>query len=278
MINAPINRIIPFSVVDGPGNRTSIFLQGCNIQCGYCHNPETQKMCTACGLCVSECPADALVKSGEIIKWDEEKCIRCDHCIEVCERNASPKIKWMSAQEVYAEVRKNIPFIRGITVSGGECMLYPEFLTELFQLAKKEKLTTLIDSNGTIRFEDYPELMESCDGVMLDVKSWDKDVFLRLTGKENDIVKENLSYLSKIDKIEEIRIVCLPDRVDAEDVLYGIQGLLGKKINSISLKLISFRNYGVKDEFASLGSPTVEYMSALEKVAYEVGFEKIILT
>lgn len=278
MINAPINRIIPFSVVDGPGNRTSIFLQGCNIQCGYCHNPETQKMCTACGLCVSECPANALVKSGEIIKWDEEKCIRCDHCIEVCKRNASPKIKWMSAQEVFAEVRKNVPFIRGITVSGGECMLYPEFLTELFQLAKKENLSTLIDSNGTIRFEDYPELMETCDGVMLDVKSWDKDVFLRLTGEENDIVKENLSYLSEINKIEEIRIVCLPDRVDAKEVLYGIQGLIGEKINSIPLKLISFRNYGVKGEFASLDTPTVEYMEELEKVAHNLGFEKIRLT
>lgn len=73
----------------------------------------------------------------------------------------------MTLEEVYAKVKKQIPFIRGLSVSGGECMLWPEFLTELFRLAKKDGLGTLIDSNGMIPFEDYPELMEVSDGVML---------------------------------------------------------------------------------------------------------------
>lgn len=278
MMKVPVNKIIPLSIVDGPGNRTSIFLQSCNIHCGYCHNPETQKMCQNCGICVEECPAHALyVENGEV-KWDRSKCVQCDHCIEVCPHRASPKITWMTATEVFEEVQKNVPFIRGITVSGGECMLQPKFLTELFTLAKKEGLSCLVDSNGTIDFENYPELMKVCDKVMLDVKSWDQEVYRQLTGYENDVVKKNLSYLAKMDKIEEIRIVCIPEKVDAETVLEGIAQTLKEKIKETKLKLIAFRNFGVKGVFSGFSSPTPEYMEQLRKQAESLGFEKIIIT
>ena len=72
MKTAPVNRIIPMSVVDGPGSRTAVFLQGCNIACAYCHNPETQKLCCGCGLCVAECPAGALSMTEKGIRWEEE--------------------------------------------------------------------------------------------------------------------------------------------------------------------------------------------------------------
>ncbi len=278
MIKVPVNKIIPLSIVDGPGNRTSIFLQSCNIHCGYCHNPETQKMCINCGICVKECPAQALyVENGEV-KWNVDKCVQCDHCIEICPNHASPKIKWMTAPEVFQEIQKNMPFIRGITVSGGECMLHPQFLTELFVLAKQNGLSCLIDSNGTIEFENYPELMEVCDKVMLDVKSWDTEVYRKLTGYENQIVKKNLSYLVKMDKIEEIRVVCLPEKVDAEAVLEGIKDTIKERVKDTKLKLITFRNFGVKGEFSTFASPTPEYMEKLRKKAEGLGFEKIIVT
>ena len=160
-MKAVVNRIIPFSSVDGPGNRTAIFLQGCNINCKYCHNPETRKMCVQCGTCVKNCPAGALSMGTDgKVKFDPAKCVQCDTCIHVCPHDSSPRTCEMTPEEVYARVKKQIPFIRGISVSGGECMLWPEFLTELFRLAKQDGLGTLIDSNGMIPFEDYPELME----------------------------------------------------------------------------------------------------------------------
>ena len=172
---AIINKIIPFSSVDGPGNRTAIFLQGCNIDCKYCHNPETRKICIECGACVNKCPAGALLKdeNGHIL-YDADKCAECDTCIKVCPHDSSPRVHLMSVEEVYDKVKKQVPFIRGITVSGGECMLHPEFLTELFIRAKVDGLTTLIDSNGTISFAQYPELLEVTDGVMLDIKAFDE--------------------------------------------------------------------------------------------------------
>ena len=88
-----INKIIPFSSVDGPGNRTAIFLQECNFNCVYCHNPETINRCNDCGLCVKQCPTEALYIKENIVMWDKEKCCNCDKCIKECKNTSSPKIQ-----------------------------------------------------------------------------------------------------------------------------------------------------------------------------------------
>lgn len=272
----PVNKIIPLSMVDGPGCRTSIFLQGCNIACAYCHNPETQKLCCHCGICVSQCPEGALsVVHGKVV-WDETLCTSCDTCIKVCPYDASPKIKMMGGKEVFTKVKESMPFIQGITVSGGECTLYPDFLLDLFLRAKAEGLTCLIDTNGMIDLSLYPKLMEACDGVMLDVKSWDDTVGKKLTGMaSNDMVKKNLKYLAGQNKIEELRIVCLPDEVDEEDVIKGIASTIPEKIQRIKLKLITFRHYGVKGRLKDSKSPDSAYMQELLDKAVELGFQRI---
>lgn len=279
MKRVPVNKIIPSSFVDGPGNRTSIFLQDCNLACDYCHNPETQRMCIHCGICVEQCPAGALSVSeeGKVI-WKEEICAQCDTCIKVCPHYATPKIKWMNAYEVYGEVKKNVPFIRGITVSGGESLLYPEFLLELFTLAQTDKLTCLIDHNGTIDISNYSNLLEVTNGIMLDIKSWDSDNFKRLTGGENHIVKKNLKFLEDICKLEEIRIVCLQDEVDAKEIIKQIPVTLGKTNISTKLKLIKFRSFGVKGRLANVNSPSDEYMETLKKLAINNGFNNVIIS
>lgn len=278
MTTALVNKIIPFSVVDGPGNRTSIFLQGCNIRCGYCHNPETQRACINCGDCVQVCPAGALLMEEKKVVWNPELCINCDKCIDICKYYASPKVKEMTAEEAFTEVKKAMPFIRGITVSGGECTLYPEFLKELFELAKQEHLTCLIDSNGTLDFEKYKELLDLCDGVMLDVKSWDEQMYSDLTGGNNVIVKKNLRYLAEKGKIEEIRIVCLPGKVDAREIMKQIAAEALQLSPELKIKLIKFRKFGVKGAFSKLEGPDDRYMDELKKYAGELGFRYIVIT
>lgn len=133
----PVNKVIPFSAVDGPGNRTAVFVQGCNFNCRYCHNPETRSLCRSCGECVEKCPKQALyIENGKVL-FHPELCCGCDTCIKTCRFDASPRIRYMNAQEVYQEICRQVPFIRGITVSGGECTLYPEFLEELSTLCKR---------------------------------------------------------------------------------------------------------------------------------------------
>lgn len=274
-MKAPVNKIIPMSVVDGPGNRTAVFLQGCNISCAYCHNPETQNLCTGCGICAAQCPAGALRQEGSSIVWDEHKCASCDTCIAVCPNYASPKVKAMTAAQVLAEVEKNLPFIRGITVSGGECMLYPDFLRELFRGARELGLSCLIDSNGTIPFDEAT--LAVCDGVMLDVKSWDPQIFQALTGGSNTVVKRNLRLLSEKGKLTEVRLVYVPGMVDAEAVLRGIAETVSDK-QQFTLKLIRFRPFGVRGALSEAPSPSDGEMASLRHLAEELGFPKIRVT
>lgn len=305
-MKAPVNRILPYSMVDGPGCRAAVFLQGCNISCAYCHNPETQRLCTGCGLCVAQCPAQALSfapeeecckpdraapekhcepkEAGppdvrqERIAYDISRCVGCDRCIAVCPYHSSPKIRYQSAEETFEEIRKSIPFIRGVTVSGGECTLYAEYLYKLLSLCRQEGLSCLLDSNGMLPFWEI-EALKLCDGVMLDVKSWQPEVYRRLTGGDNDPVKKNLEYLAQERKLAEIRIVCLEGEVDADEVIEGAGRLLDTGCKeTVLLKLIKFRRYGVRGRLAQAASPTDEVMQRLYRKAEKVGFQRITLS
>ncbi len=277
---AVVNRIIPFSSVDGPGNRTAVFLQGCNIDCKYCHNPETRNLCVQCGACVEQCPAGALSRGvdGGIV-WQEELCVQCDTCIHVCPHSSSPRTHVMTAEETYRKVQKQIPFIRGITVSGGECMLQPEFLTELFRLAKEDGLTTLIDSNGMVPFWDYPELMEATDGVMLDIKAFDREEHREVTGAYNDTVLKNAEYLARNSKLFEVRAVIVPGLYDTEKSVRQMGAFLAPflKIKKFRIKVIAYRPMGVREIYSHYEVPSGTYLEYLAGILREQGFEDIII-
>lgn len=275
MLKAPVNKIIGHTMVDGPGNRTAVFFQKCNIECKYCHNPETQNLCSHCQTCVGQCPVKALKFDDGRVVWDEKTCVKCDTCIRVCPNHSSPKVVEMTVDEVFAAIRANLPFIRGITVSGGECSLYLEFLRKLFVKCRNIDLTCLMDCNGTIPIWKDP-LMDVCDGVMLDVKAWSNERFLSLTGADNSTVKENLRELAESDKLQELRIVCLDGWVDAEDVIAGIGETVTEAVKEKTLlKLIRFRNEGVKGELKHEAAPPAVYMEELKKAAEHCGFRNV---
>ncbi|MFI3251262.1 MAG: YjjW family glycine radical enzyme activase, partial [Eubacteriales bacterium] len=179
---APVNRIIPHSVVDGPGNRTAVFLQECNLDCGYCHNPETIVRCGFCGDCVQSCPVNALKKQDGKVIWDKTACVECDACIQTCQRSSSPKTETLTPDQLMSQIAKNIPFIKGVTISGGECTLHRDFLVEFGAKVRGKGRSFLLDSNGTHDFSKDPELLNVVDGVMLDVKCFDPQGHIDLTG------------------------------------------------------------------------------------------------
>ena len=273
-----VNKLIPMSVVDGPGNRFAIFLQGCNFNCKYCHNPETIHRCIHCGDCVAGCPADALdLVDGKVV-WDPVKCVDCDKCIATCTHGASPKVRAMSAADLMKEIEEAMPFIEGISVSGGEATLQAKELIPLFEMAKEKGLTALIDSNGGVSFSkgDLNALLDISDGVMLDIKAWEKEDHLRITGRDNDGVKKNLAFLAEADKIEELRFVLL-DTLDNEHSLREAAKVLGERIHSTRVKLISYRHFGVRKEYVDeLRAPSREEKDRLIAMAKELGFKEVV--
>lgn len=288
-MKAPVNKLIPFSSVDGPGNRTSVFLQGCNFNCRYCHNPETRALCQNCGECVAGCPSGALSfasASGENggqknrVCFEPSRCIGCDCCIRVCRHNASPRIRWMEPEEVYAEVRKNVPFIRGVTVSGGECTLYPEFLRELGRRCLSDGLSYLLDSNGSYDFPADPAgLLPYIDGVMLDIKAWSAGEHFRVAYVGNETVKRNMRCLAEQGKLTEVRTVVVPGLFDAEETVRetarALLPYLAKQ--PIRYKIIAYRPMGVREEYRVYRSPDTETLQRLADIARQEGMEDIVL-
>ena len=251
MLKAPVNKIIPFSNVDGPGNRTAVFFQGCPFNCLYCHNPETIHLCRDCGACVKTCPAGALTLGGDgAVHWDSAACVQCDTCIRTCPHDASPKVRWMTVEELMGELRRSIPYIRGISTSGGECTLQNEFLIELFTEVRKLGKTCLIDSNGSFDFEKDPRVLQVSEGVMLDVKAVEKSWSDQLISYPRDTVLRNLDYLLRVGKLYEVRTVILPDR-DRENE-ETVRFVAGKIRDGCFYKIIRYRPFGVRERCQEL--------------------------
>lgn len=279
---APVNRVIPFSSVDGPGNRTAVFLQGCNWDCCYCHNPETRNICIGCGDCAAVCPRQALTparQSGAPVEFHPERCILCDSCIKSCTHGSSPRICCWTAAETFERVKRQIPFIRGVTVSGGECCLYPQFLRELFELCKEAGLSTMIDSNGSVPLWELPELLEATDGVMLDIKAFDREEHRRVTAADNGTTLKNAVYLAERGRLFEVRTVVVPGLFDIRQTIRETGRLLApyQVQKSIRYKLIAYRPVGVRRKYQIYESPQPEYLAWLESLAREVGFTDIVV-
>lgn len=279
MQTAIVNKIISFSAVDGPGNRTAVFLQGCGFKCAYCHNPETINRCINCGVCVSLCKTGALSFSEGRVAYDFSKCVQCDECIHGCPNLSSPKTVEMSVDEVFAIVAKKMPFIRGITVSGGECTGQRDFLTELLARAKREGLHTLLDSNGSYNFKDDPELMAVTDGVMLDVKAFNAAEHKALTGCTNERVIDNLDYLLSVNKLEEVRTVVVPSLINCgETVSFVSERLKEAGRQNIRYKIIKYRVNGVRAEYRGIEPPADDYLRTLGKLAESYGLTNVCIT
>jgi pyruvate formate lyase activating enzyme len=280
---APIAKIIHFSAVDGPGNRTAIFLQGCNQHCSYCHNPETINLCANCGECVKACPTGAVFYQDGGIHYDIERCCLCDECIKTCRNLSSPRIRRLDAGGTLDLIKIDLPFIQGITVSGGECTLYPGYMAELFALIKAKGKTAFIDTNGQIPFTQTPRLVNVMDKAMIDLKSADDEEHKALSGRSVYPVFDNISYLARRDKLFEIRTVVVPGILDNERTVTTGADMIAPYPN-IRYKLIRYRPFGVQETvlrsaaYTGVQTPDIAYMNKLAGIVRKRGVKDIVIT
>ena len=278
-MKAVVNNIIKFSNVDGPGNRTAVFFQGCNYKCLYCHNPETINRCNNCGDCVVECPVGALAMENSIVKWNKKKCIDCDQCIKICKFYSSPKVEEYTVEGLVKEIEKLRIFIQGVTVSGGEATLNIKFITEFFKEVKKMNLSTFVDTNGSIdlSLDKYTEFLEVSDKFMLDIKAWNESEHRELTNADNKIVLKNLEFLLKKNKMFEVRTV-VNSMINAKETVLNVAKVL-KDYKNVRYKIIAYRPFGVKEELKDklLPLPKNEEFEELKKIVEKTGDIEVIL-
>lgn len=272
---AIINSIIPFSNVDGPGNRFAIFFQGCNANCIYCHNPETIHYCRNCLQCMDACPVNALSAIDGRIVYNDFLCINCDACIQRCTNQASPKTKKFTVYELYEQIKSYKPFIQGVTVSGGEPTLNKIFITELFHKIKELGLTCFVDTNCFFNKMEMGALIDVTDKFMIDIKGVDE--VQKLCNMDHQNYMENLIYLLKKNKVYEVRTVIVNDFMDAQKTVCEVSSIL-KTYPDVLYKLIRVHTNGLdKDQKEKLNEkiPNDEKMQQLKALAKAVGVNKV---
>lgn len=250
-----VSKFLAWSVVDGPGNRFVLFLQGCNYRCVTCHNPHTIGVCSDCGTCVAVCPSGALSKAGRKVAHDPSVCIACDSCLAACPTHANPMVRRLTVDDVLGLLRRNAPFLNGLTVSGGEATLQLDFLIDLFTAIRAAPdlahLTLFIDSNGHLPADGWRKVLPLTDGVMLDIKAFDRERHRRLTGNDNDLSLASARLLADADKLYELRFLLIPGETDRPEEIAALAALAHDLGPETRLRLNAFQHHGVRGPAAT---------------------------
>ncbi len=256
-----------YSIHDGPGIRTTVFLKGCPMECFWCQNPESQAIkpeilfnkssCTLCGYCANVCPTGANSFSEKSVIIDRAKCAGCGICVEVCPVNARViSGKEMTVEEVMDLVLKDKAFYDnsngGITLSGGDPIMQKEFALQLLRRSKEIGLNTAIETCGYATWPILKSIIEYTDFIFYDIKCLDSSKHLKATGKDNILILENAKKLAKEkailgkEKTMKIRVPMIPgfnDSIeDVQAVLRFVKEELGPTVSD--LEILRYNNLG----------------------------------
>jgi pyruvate formate lyase activating enzyme len=259
---AEIQRILVPSFLDGPGSRMAVFLQGCNLRCLTCHNPETIGVCAACGACVDRCPAQAL-SLGTRMHHEASRCQDCGTCEAACPHSASPRSFPMTAGELVARYRAWAPFLDGLTFSGGECTLQAAFILETTPGLKAEGGTVLVDTNGFMARETLEALASVVDGFLFDLKALNPEDHRRLTGEDPGPILANLDRVQALGRLAELRILVVPGFTDALETVDAMARRVLTLDPRIPIRLSAFRHQGVRGPGLDIPEPSPAVMEAL---------------
>ena len=236
-----------FSIHDGPGIRTAVFLKGCPLHCLWCHNPESHARrpelfydaakCIACGRCAVACPTGAHSFEGGVHSLAREKCTACGKCAEVCPTDALELVgKTMSAEEVIAEVEKDSVFYEtsggGLTVSGGEPMAQIDFTYEILRLAKERGIHTAMETSGLAPTADFERVAPLVDLFLFDIKETSPTNHEKFIGTDGSLIHKNLKLLDSLGKDIILRCPIIPGINDRAEHLAAI-GELANTLSSV---------------------------------------------
>lgn len=249
-----------FSIHDGNGIRTLIFMKGCPLACLWCSNPESQSAdvevmdvksnCTGCGKCAVLCEYHA-VKDGS---FDIERslCRKCGKCAAKCYANAKKMVgKKVTVRELMQLIEKDRIFYTnsggGVTIGGGEPLAQPLFVGELLRTCRESNIHTAVETSGYGQWETIKEVFEVTDQLFFDLKAMNPDLHQQLTGVRNDEILGNAVRAAALEKEIIFRIPLVPgcnDSVDNMKETGEFVSSLQKKNNRISIEILPYHNLG----------------------------------
>ena len=276
-----------FSVHDGPGIRTTLFLKGCPLHCRWCHNPETLRsapelgvfidQCKGCGACAAVCPCHRIIAGQHVFLRDD--CSACGKCVDAC---------FFEALRLYGKpltVKAAISLIMedecfyinshgGATVSGGEPLLQPDFCAELFQELKRHEIHTAVDTCGYVPWSSFEKVLPWTDMFLYDFKHADSAQHKKLTGQGNELIKENLLKLSSTGKPIEIRMPIIPGLNADNDAIAAAGSFLEKLDNIVGVRILPYHALahakyaavGHEDMLPEVPTPQSEFMESLATI------------
>ncbi|MCD6323145.1 MAG: glycyl-radical enzyme activating protein [Clostridiales bacterium] len=258
-MNGLVFDIQHFSIFDGPGIRTTVFMKGCSLDCAWCHNPESISpkkeiqtyffKCIGCGQCFEVCPQHAHIITDDGRLYDRDLCIQCGICTDSCYSGALVMTgSEMSVNDIVDEVSRDISFYKdsggGVTVSGGEPLLQAEFVKNLLVELKKTEIHTAIDTAGNIPFSAIEKVLPHTDLFLYDIKAMDSDIHKKFTGVGNSRILKNLSRLSRFGIPIRIRIPVIPDVNAKLDEIEKIAVYISKLENIEAVEPLAYHSLG----------------------------------
>ena len=254
-----------FSLHDGPGIRTTVFLKGCPLRCKWCSNPESMiaypeimlfdMKCIKFGKCIEICSQDAIAVVDGMRRVDWSKCNQCLECARVCPSGGIEVVgNYMSVEETVAEIEKDWLFYLnsggGVTFSGGEPLYQWEFVREVAKQCKKKGIHTALDTSGYARWEAIEPVLEYIDLVLYDIKQLDPQIHKEGTGVTNELILDNAAKITAKVKTW-LRIPLIPGFNDSEQHIREI-ARLGMQMGVEKISLLPYHQWGIQ-KYAKLG-------------------------
>jgi pyruvate formate lyase activating enzyme len=294
MIKGIVFDIKKYSIHDGPGIRTTVFLKGCPLSCWWCHNPESQaptvemffreNRCIRCGACLEACPQDAIAWNGQGPITDQEKCERCGTCAAACYAEARESIgREMTVAQVMEQVERDVAFYDesrgGVTLSGGEPLLQWDFSLALLRACKDMEIHTALDTCGFARWEIMDRIREYVDFFLYDLKLIDGEKHRQFTGVSNELILRNLQALSQRGHNIVVRVPVIPGVNDDDESIRQIGAFAARLPHLASIDLLPYHHIGM-DKYTRLNKtykltdarpPTDERMAEITHILQRFG-------